>query len=183
MKSLIRRVSERLRKNRPEERVPPALPQSFLISHVEEDGPVRADGVKLAVLEVLGLEIDEPGIGAFAGALNACDFPVQFLVRQHPPRLAGLRRDLERAQPCGLPDKGLDAAESLRTMLESLEPATAYLIAGSTPSPNMDAPKHSEGFWQEPASPCTPSEVERSACSSLRPPWEERLRGSTAKNL
>ena len=121
MKSLIRRVSERLRKNRTEERVPPALPQSFMISHVEEDGPVRADGVKLVVLEVLGLEIDEPGIGAFAGALNACDFPVQFLVRQHPPRLAGLRRDLERAQPGGLPDKGRDAAESLRRMLQSLE--------------------------------------------------------------
>ena len=40
-----------------------------------EDGPVRLDGVQLGVCEVMGLEIDEPKLGAFAGALNALDFP------------------------------------------------------------------------------------------------------------
>ena len=37
----------------------------------------------------MGLELDEPKLGAFAGSLNALDFPVQLLVRQHPPVLAG----------------------------------------------------------------------------------------------
>ena len=65
----------------------PELPLFFMLSHVEDDGPVRLDGVKLGVCEVMGLEIDEPKLGAFAGALNALDFPAQLLVRQHPPRL------------------------------------------------------------------------------------------------
>ena len=65
----------------------PELPLFFMLSHLEDDGPVRLDGVKLGVCEVMGLEIDEPKLGAFAGALNALDFQVQLLVRQHPPRL------------------------------------------------------------------------------------------------
>ena len=32
--------------------------------------------MKLAVLEVMGLELDEPKLRAFAGSLNALDFPV-----------------------------------------------------------------------------------------------------------
>ena len=48
---------------------------------------MRVDGVKLAVFEVMGTELDEPKLEAFSGALNALDFSVQFLVRQHPPRL------------------------------------------------------------------------------------------------
>ena len=66
---------------------PPDLNLFFMLSHLEEDGPVRLDGVKLAVSEVMGLELDEPKLGAFAGSLNALDFPVQLLVRQHPPVL------------------------------------------------------------------------------------------------
>ena len=58
-----------------------------MLSHLEDDGPVRLDGVKIGVYEVMGLEIDEPKLGAFAGALNALDFPAQLLIRQHPPRL------------------------------------------------------------------------------------------------
>ena len=80
-------------------KLPPGLPLAFMLSHLEDDGPVRLDGVKLAVCEVLGLELDEPRLGAFAGALNACDFPLQLLVRQHPPRLGKLRDNLETAQP------------------------------------------------------------------------------------
>ena len=72
---------------------PPApLPVFFMLSHLEDDGPVRIDGVKVGVCEVMGLEIDEPKLGAFAGALNALDFPLQLLVRQHPPGLEGYAR-------------------------------------------------------------------------------------------
>ena len=59
----------------PAPKPPPPLPLFFMLSHLEEDGPVRLDGVKLGVCEVMGLEIDEPKLGAFAGALNACDSP------------------------------------------------------------------------------------------------------------
>ena len=105
----------------PEPKPPPALSLFFMLSHLEEDGPVRLDGVKLAVLEVMGLELDEPKLGAFAGSLNALDFPVQLLVRQHPPVLEELRSNLEAAQPGDLPQQTRDAAESLGRLLTGLE--------------------------------------------------------------
>ncbi len=88
-----------------EPKPPPQLSLFFMLSHLEEDGPVRLDGVKLAVCEVMGLELDEPKLGAFAGGLNALDFPVQLLVRQHPPVLATLRKNLAEAQPQDLPTR------------------------------------------------------------------------------
>ena len=84
---------------------PPPLSLFFMLSHLEEDGPVRLDGVKLAVCEVMGLELDEPKLGAFAGSLNALDFPVQLLIRQHPPVLQTLRNTLAAAQPKDLPQQ------------------------------------------------------------------------------
>ena len=92
-----------------------------MLSHLDDDGPVRLDGVKLGVCEVMGLEIDEPKLGAFAGALNALDFPVQLLVRQHPPRLGHLRDRLEYAQPEHLPPQTKAASESLHRLLTDLE--------------------------------------------------------------
>ena len=100
---------------------PASLPLCFMLSHVEDDGPVRMDGVKLGVCEVMGLELDEPKLGAFAGALNAMDFPVQLLIRQHPPRLKRLRTRLQTEKPGGLPDQTDAAAESLQRLLEDLE--------------------------------------------------------------
>ena len=100
---------------------PPGLPLFFMLSHLEEDGPVRLDGVKVGVCEVMGLEIDEPKLGAFAGALNALDFPAQLLIRQHSPRLGRLRDKLQQAQPDNLPPQTLAAAESLRRLLTDLE--------------------------------------------------------------
>ena len=47
----------------PEPKPPPPLSLFFMLSHLEDDGPVRLDGVKLAVLEVMGLELDEPKLG------------------------------------------------------------------------------------------------------------------------
>ena len=99
---------------------PPELPLFFMLSHLD-DGPVRLDGVKLGVCEVMGLEIDEPKLGAFAGALNALDFPAQLLIRQHPPRLAGMREKLGQAQPGDLPPQTRAAAESLGRLLTDLE--------------------------------------------------------------
>ena len=100
---------------------PPELPLFFMLSHLDDDGPVRLDGVKLGVCEVMGLEIDEPKLGAFAGALNALDFPAQLLIRQHPPRLERLRENLKQAQPEDLPPQTRAAAESLQRLLADLE--------------------------------------------------------------
>ena len=100
---------------------PPELPLFFMVSHLDDDGPVRLDGVKLGVCEVMGLELDEPKLGAFAGALNACDFPMQLLIRQHPPDLGGLREKLTEAQPGNLPPQTEAASESLRRLLNELE--------------------------------------------------------------
>ncbi len=104
-----------------EKKPPPDLPLFFMLSHVEDDGPIRLDGAKLGVCEVMGQEMDEPKLGAFAGALNACDFPFQLLIRQHPPRLDGLRTNLSEAQPEGLPPQTAAAAESLGRLLTDLE--------------------------------------------------------------
>ena len=100
---------------------PLPLPLCFMLSHLEEDGPVRLDGVKVGVCEVMGLELDEPKLGAFAGALNALDFPAQLLVRQHPPGLNRLREKLKEAQPGDLPPQTRAAAESLQGLLTNLE--------------------------------------------------------------
>ncbi len=105
----------------PAPKLPPDLPLFFMLSHLEEDGPVRLDGVKLGVCELMGLEIDEPKLGAFAGALNALDFPAQLLIRQHPPRLRHLRQELQQAQPEDLPPQTKEAADSLGRLLSDLE--------------------------------------------------------------
>ena len=104
-----------------ERKLLPVLPLFFMLSHLEDDGPVRLDGVKIGVCEVMGLEIDEPKLGAFAGALNALDFPAQLLIRQHPPRLDGMRESLQRTQPEDLPPQTKAASESLRRLLTDLE--------------------------------------------------------------
>ena len=105
----------------PEPKPPPDLTLFFMLSHLEDDGPVRLDGVKLAISEVMGLELDEPKLGAFAGSLNALDFPVQLLVRQHPPVLQGLREKLDEVQPDDLPQQTRAAADSLGRLLTTLE--------------------------------------------------------------
>ncbi len=104
-----------------EEKSPPELPLHFMVSHLDEDGIVRLDGVKVAACEVMGLEIDEPKLGAFAGALNACDFPFQLLIRQHPPRLGALKDRLRDTQPADLPPQTRAASESLQRLLRNLE--------------------------------------------------------------
>ena len=97
------------------------LPLFFMVSHLEDDGIVRLDGVKVAACEVMGLEIDDPQLGAFAGALNALDFHAQILVRQHPPRLGALRDRLRETRPDDLPQQTRAAAHSLDRLLTDLE--------------------------------------------------------------
>ena len=137
MKELIRRITRRgeeeppdgtsaapkqmMESATPAPKLPPELPLFFMLSHLEDDGPVRLDGVKVGVCEVMGLEIDEPKLGAFAGALNALDFPAQLLIRQHPPRLDGMRESLQQSQPEDLPPQTRAASESLRRLLTELE--------------------------------------------------------------
>ena len=123
MKNLIDRMKMHRQGHAEEspQKPPASLPLCFMLSHVEDDGPVRMDGVKLGVCEVMGLELDEPKLGAFAGALNAMDFPVQLLIRQHPPRLKRLRTRLQTEKPGGLPAQTDAAAESLQRLLEDLE--------------------------------------------------------------
>ena len=120
-KTTVSEIDERRDEENVELKAPPPLSLFFMLSHLEDDGPVRLDGVKLAVLEVMGLELDEPKLGAFAGSLNAVDFPVQLLVRQHPPVLQGLRDRLTEAQPEDLPRQTKEAADSLGRLLTTLE--------------------------------------------------------------
>ncbi len=131
LKERVRRLAKRTERTAPSEpgpepeapatKLPPDLPLFFMLSHLDDDGPVRLDGVKLGVCELMGLEIDEPKLGAFAGALNALDFPAQLLVRQHPPRLRHLREKLREAQLEDLPPQTKTASESLGRLLTDLE--------------------------------------------------------------
>ncbi len=108
-------------KSAPEPAPPPPLAPFFMVSHVEDDAAVRIDGTRVAVCEALGTEIDEPKLGAFAGALNALDFPVQLIVRQHPPDLGALRERLAEERPDDLPPSAARAAHSLGRLLTELE--------------------------------------------------------------
>ena len=134
-----------------EPKPPPPLSLFFMLSHLEEDGPVRLDGVKLAVMEVMGLELDEPKLGAFAGSLNALDFPVQLLVRQHPPVLSTLRNTLTEAQPVDLPQQTRDAADSLGRLLTGLgDPARESWTGASTPSASTPGWTNCADCWPGP---------------------------------
>ena len=105
----------------PEPKPPLPLPRCFLLSHLEEEAVVRLDGTKVSVSEVQGLDLDEPKLGAFAGFLNALDFPVQLLIRQHPPDLGRMREALREDEPHDLPERTKAAADSLHGLLEGLE--------------------------------------------------------------
>ena len=66
MKNLLERITRRGTQTPPGEsepsatleaapKLPPELPLFFMLSHLDDDGPVRLDGVKLGVCEVMGL--------------------------------------------------------------------------------------------------------------------------------
>ena len=137
---------------------PIPLPRFYMLSHLEEDGPVRLDGVKLGICEVMGLELDEPRLGSFAGALNALDFPVQLLVRQHPPVLDRLRDALREAQPEDLSPKTKEAAESLRAPPHGTSrPGRECWTGDSTSSAGMTGPTTWHLSFRGSASSSSPS--------------------------
>ena len=133
----------------PKEPKPPLpLPLCFMLSHLEEDGPVRLDGVKLAVFEVMGLELDEPKLGAFAGALNALDFALQLLIRQHPPDLGRMRGATARGG-AGRPAPARRGRH--RSRCAGCSPrwnaATAFSTGASTPSARPTARTTCGACW------------------------------------
>ena len=166
----------------PAPKPPPELPLFFMLSHLDDDGPVRLDGVKLGVCEVMGLEIDEPKLGAFAGALNALDFPAQLLIRQHPPRLGGMREKLQQAQPENLPPQTRAAAESLGRLLTDLEARDGildrrfYAVCEFEPASTSCA-----ACWRGPGCPSTRSGAASFGCSWCPQPWADRQPSSTRR--
>ncbi len=87
-------------KRRPKQ--PKPLGRYFPVARVDEETVVRPGGVEVSVMEVRGVEVEQPLVAAFAGVLNALDFSVQLLVRQHPPRLKSLREAIAGQRPDGL---------------------------------------------------------------------------------
>ena len=102
-------------------KTPPPLTRYFPIAGLHEATIVRLGGVEVSVMEVRGLEVERPIMGAFAAVLNALDFPVQLLVRQHPPRLGALRDALEERRPSNLAEGVAQASASLGEFLGELE--------------------------------------------------------------
>ena len=160
---------------------PPEPPLFFMLSHLDDDGPVRLDGVKLGVCEVMGLEIDEPKLGAFAGALNALDFPAQLLIRQHPPRLGHLREKLKQAQPDSLPPKTRAASESLQRLLTDLETRDGILDRRFYAACEFARVDELRACFPGPGSPSTSSEGGSFGCSSCPPPWAAHRPSSTRR--
>ena len=92
---------------------PAVVPGAVGVFHLGASGHAAADPNRTAA--------DLATASRPAGSLNALDFPVQLLVRQHPPVLQGLRSNLAEAQPDDLPKQTRDAAESLGRLLTGLE--------------------------------------------------------------
>ena len=137
-------------------KLPPELPLFFMLSHLDEDGPVRLDGVKLGVCEVMGLELDEPKLGAFAGALNALDFP-----RAAAHQAARAAPGTPARRPSGGPAEGPTPADEGGRRVPSsgcspsLRPATASSTGASTPCASSAASTTYGACWLGPGSPST----------------------------
>ena len=99
----------------------PALKSLFNLAWLEDDGPVRPDGTKLSILEIDGVEVTTSALGAYAGLLNATDFPVQILIRQHAPQMGGMVEEMAARRPDYLTDKVQEAADSLDNLLLDIE--------------------------------------------------------------
>ena len=105
----------------PEEAPPPGLKSLFNLAWLEDDGPVRPDGTKLSILEIDGVEVNTSALGAYAGLLNALDFPAQILVRQHPPQMDSMIAQMNARRPDYLSDKVQESADSLNNLLREVE--------------------------------------------------------------
>ena len=101
-------------------KLPKPLERYYPITQVDEECIVRW-GVEVSVMEVRGVDVEQQLVSAFAGVLNALDFNVQLLIRQHPPRLRSLREAIASQRPERLEDAVVDASDSLDRFLAELE--------------------------------------------------------------
>lgn len=106
----------------------PFVREMLRVSHLRASEPggyvdriVRSDGVSMCVYEISGTVIDLPQVGSFAGALNSLQQTVQFLVRQHQPRLRTFRNAMKEERGKDLTETIGGAADSLDRMLERME--------------------------------------------------------------
>lgn len=99
----------------------------FAYSHIEDESfVVRNNGRRVIIFEVSGVEINHPTVAAFAGVLNSLPGHVQFLIRQHPPRLSQFRKEmLQRYEwvedTMGMSPTLKEASESLDHFVAGLE--------------------------------------------------------------
>ena len=97
-------------------------------SHIaDRNRIVRMDGKRVAVFQVKGKEVEQRLITSYAGALNSLSEHVQFLIRQHPPRLNSYRLKLRSERVDRLSQTMEEAAESVDVLLGDMEaPGRAY---------------------------------------------------------
>ncbi len=100
----------------------PTLNDFFGYTHIENGNRiVRSDGRRMTVFQVKGKEIDHASVASFAGALNSLQGHVQFLIRQHSPRLNEFRMKMRAQRGDGLSERLVEAAESLDVLLGDKE--------------------------------------------------------------
>ena len=100
---------------------PSDLKSFFPHSHFQYEGIRMKNGKMKTVFETMGKNMDIPTLSSFAGCLNSLDFPVQFLVRQHSPRLESFRANIVDRIPENLSQELKEAAESLDDLLADIE--------------------------------------------------------------
>ena len=166
------------RKRRPKQ--PKPLGRYFPVARVDEETVVRPGGVEVSVMEVRGVEADQPLIAAFAGVLNARDFPVQLLVRQHPPRLKSLREAIAGQRPDGLAAGVAAASDSLDGFLVKLEGQTGvvdrrfYAVCERSRSDELHGLISRAGFSVFPLRDKALSSLVQAALAGCAPPALER---------
>ena len=100
----------------------PTLRSFMGYSHIADgERIVRNDGRRIAVFQVKGKEVEEKVIRSFAGALNSLSNGVQFLIRQHPPRLNDYRIRMRSRRSAKIDDRLNDVAESVDVLLGDME--------------------------------------------------------------
>ena len=100
----------------------PSVRSFFRYSHVAEGSRlVREDGKRMVIFESSGKDITRANVQSFAGAINSLQCPVQFLIRQHAPRLNGFRLQMRREREPDLSELLAGAAEDLDSLLADLQ--------------------------------------------------------------
>ena len=105
-----------------EPKPPPPLSLFFMLSHLEEDGPVRLDGMKLAVMRGDGAGAGRTQVGRLRRFPERPGLPGATAGAPAPAGLGNpAEQSLTEAQPEDLPQQTRDAADSLGRLLTTLE--------------------------------------------------------------